>query len=145
MTGPGPLTIPTATSWLVTRGFQRKDWQGKNNSYIPPADGHYWTLLPATESLDGQSWLWIYGQGDTDISLALVANQTGNITAAHVQESWVVTTVAISEPVGSSLEQLLNDRATIAIAIDHLLALDSQCPEAEALLPAGWGMAEAGE
>lgn len=134
------LTISAVTSWLVTRGFQRKDGQGENNSYVPPADGRYWTLLPATESLDGQSWLWICDQGDTDISLGLVANPTGNITTAHVAESFAGTTVATAESDGHTLEQLLHDRATIAAGFYQ--TVDIQFAGLEALLPAGWSLAE---
>jgi hypothetical protein len=134
------LTIPAACEWLVARGFQRKDGQGENNSYVPPADGRYWTLLPATESLDGQSWLWIYDQGDNDISLTLAANPSGAITTAHVFEGFAGTAVAIAEPVSRTLEQLLSDRTTIAAG--YFLTEDSQFAGLEALLPAGWSLAE---
>lgn len=105
------MNLSDLTTALVLRGFQKKD-PGGPGTYVPPAGGRYWLILPATVSLDGNNWLCVYPDGnDMQISVCAAPGGTVEECSLHISSSPVVVRFS---SIPASLDGLLDGYNQVA-------------------------------
>ncbi|QNG26098.1 hypothetical protein [Synechococcus sp. HK01-R] len=105
------MNIFTLTAGLVLRGYQKKD-PGDLGTYVPPAGGRYWSILPAAVSCDGKHRLWVYPDG-SDIKISVCAVFSGTVKKCSINIGSTPVVVRFS-PVPENLDGLLDGLDRVA-------------------------------